>query len=102
MLTRIPMAVSLRDGQRLQGGAGGVPAVGNRTHRVRRAQAGECRQSTSAVRGVSSAYPEGTMLKEGDRTPAVTGTSYDGRTFDLGAPGMPTVLYFYPKANTSG
>jgi peroxiredoxin len=46
--------------------------------------------------------PEETMLKEGDRTPAVTGASYDGRTFDLGAPGTPTVLYFYPKANTSG
>ncbi len=26
------------------------------------------------------------MLKEGDKAPAVTGTSYDGRTFDLGAP----------------
>ncbi len=42
------------------------------------------------------------MLREGDRTPAVTGVSYDGRTFDLGAPGTPTVLYFYPEANTSG
>jgi peroxiredoxin len=42
------------------------------------------------------------MLKEGDRAPAVTGASYDGRTFDLGAPGVRTVLYFYPKANTSG
>jgi len=42
------------------------------------------------------------MLKEGDRVPAVIGTSYDGRTFDLGAPAMRTVLYFYPKANTSG
>jgi peroxiredoxin len=42
------------------------------------------------------------MLKEGDRAPAVTGTSYDGRTFDIGTPGVPTVLYFYGQANTSG
>jgi peroxiredoxin len=32
----------------------------------------------------------------------VVGRSYDGRTFDLGAPGKRTVLFFYPKANTSG
>jgi len=42
------------------------------------------------------------MLKEGDKAPAVTGTSYDGRTFDIGALAARTVLYFYPKANTSG
>ena len=42
------------------------------------------------------------MVSEGDRAPAVTGTAYDGRTFDLGAPGVPTVLFFYPKAGTSG
>ncbi len=42
------------------------------------------------------------MLTEGDKAPAVTGTSYEGRTFDIGAPAMRTVLYFYPKANTSG
>jgi peroxiredoxin len=42
------------------------------------------------------------MLKEGDGAPAVTGTSYDGRTFDLGAPGVRTVLFFYPKAATGG
>ena len=42
------------------------------------------------------------MLKRGDKAPALTGTSYDGRTFDVGAPGRRTVLYFYPKANTSG
>lgn len=42
------------------------------------------------------------MLKEGDRAPAVTGTSYDGSTYDLGAPGKPTVLFFYPKAFTGG
>ena len=27
------------------------------------------------------------MLKEGDKTPAVIGVSYDGASFDLGAPG---------------
>lgn len=42
------------------------------------------------------------MLKEGDNAPAVTGTSYDGSSFDLGTPGRRTVLWFYPKANTGG
>jgi peroxiredoxin len=42
------------------------------------------------------------MVREGDRAPAVTGTAYDGRSFDLGAPGARTVLYFYPKASTGG
>jgi peroxiredoxin len=42
------------------------------------------------------------MLKEGDKVPAVAGTSYDGRTFDIGAPARRTVLYFYPKASTPG
>lgn len=42
------------------------------------------------------------MLKEGDKAPVVTGTSYDGRTVDLGAPGKRTALFFYPKANTGG
>ena len=42
------------------------------------------------------------MLKEGDKAPTVSGTSYDGRTFDLGAPGVRTVLFFYPKAGTGG
>ena len=31
------------------------------------------------------------MLKEGDKAPEVTGTSYDGGRFDLGAPGKRTV-----------
>jgi hypothetical protein len=34
------------------------------------------------------------VLKEGAKAPAVTGTSYDGATFDLGAPGKRTVLFF--------
>ncbi len=42
------------------------------------------------------------MLDAGDKAPQVSGTSYDGRTFDLGAPGKRTVLFFYPKANTGG
>ncbi len=42
------------------------------------------------------------MLKEGDKAPSVTGTSYDGATYDLGAPGKATVLFFYPKAFTGG
>lgn len=42
------------------------------------------------------------MLKEGDKAPAVTGTSYDGRTFELGTPGVHTVVFFYPKAATGG
>jgi thioredoxin-dependent peroxiredoxin len=45
---------------------------------------------------------EGIMLREGDKAPAVTGTSYDGSTVDLEAPGRPTVLWFYPKASTGG
>jgi peroxiredoxin len=42
------------------------------------------------------------MLQAGDKAPAVTGTSYDGRRFDLGAPGKRTALWFYPKAATGG
>ena len=42
------------------------------------------------------------MLKEGDKSPQVVGTSHDGVTIDLGAPGRRTVLWFYPKANTGG
>ena len=42
------------------------------------------------------------MLKEGDKAPAVTGASYDGATFDLGAPGKRTVLFFYPEGQHRG
>jgi peroxiredoxin len=45
---------------------------------------------------------EGTVLKAGEKAPAATGTAYDGRKFDLGAPAKRTVLFFYPKANTPG
>ena len=44
----------------------------------------------------------GLVLNEGEKSPKVTGTSYDGAAFDLGAPGRRTVLWFYPKANTGG
>jgi peroxiredoxin len=44
----------------------------------------------------------GAMLKVGDKAPAARGASYDGRSFDLGAPSRRTVLFFYPKANTPG
>jgi peroxiredoxin Q/BCP len=42
------------------------------------------------------------MLKEGDRAPSMTVTASDGSTVDLGVPGQPLVLYFYPKDDTSG
>ena len=32
----------------------------------------------------------------------VSGVSYDGSTYEFGAPGKRTVLWFYPKANTGG
>ena len=51
---------------------------------------------------VATPREEELVLKEGDKSPKVTGTSYDGATFDLGAPGRRTVLWFYPKANTGG
>jgi peroxiredoxin len=38
----------------------------------------------------------------GEKAPQVTGVSYDGRTYQLGAPGMRTVLFFYPQAFTGG
>jgi peroxiredoxin len=44
----------------------------------------------------------GLVLKVGDKSPAVSGSSYDGNRFDLGTPGRRTVLWFYPKANTGG
>jgi peroxiredoxin len=44
----------------------------------------------------------GLVLKVGEKSPAVSGASYDGSRFDLGTPGRRTVLWFYPKANTGG
>jgi peroxiredoxin Q/BCP len=42
------------------------------------------------------------MIGEGDRAPAITVTASDGSAVDLGSPGRPLVLYFYPKDDTSG
>jgi hypothetical protein len=62
---------------------------------------------TALVAGSQGDLPVRTMkgdrvLAAGDKSPQVTGVSYDGRSFDLGAPGKRTVLFFYPKANTGG
>jgi len=42
------------------------------------------------------------MLSEGDKVPALKTKLSDGTHLDLGAPGQPVVLYFYPKDDTSG
>ena len=42
------------------------------------------------------------MINEGDKAPAITATASDGSSIDLGSPGAPLVLYFYPKDDTSG
>jgi thioredoxin-dependent peroxiredoxin len=42
------------------------------------------------------------MINEGDKAPAITVTASDGGSVNLGSPGTPLVLYFYPKDDTSG
>ena len=42
------------------------------------------------------------MVNEGDKAPAISAAASDGSSVDLGAPGQPLVLYFYPKDDTSG
>ena len=42
------------------------------------------------------------MINEGDKAPAIRATASDGGAIDLGSPGNPLVLYFYPKDDTSG
>ena len=42
------------------------------------------------------------MINEGDKAPDLVVTASDGSSFDLSAPGLPLVLYFYPKDDTSG
>ena len=42
------------------------------------------------------------MICEGDAVPALMLALSDGTTLDLGEPGGPLVLYFYPKDDTSG
>jgi peroxiredoxin Q/BCP len=42
------------------------------------------------------------MLDVGDKVPELTTALSDGSTLNLGRPGVPRVLYFYPKDDTSG
>jgi peroxiredoxin Q/BCP len=42
------------------------------------------------------------MTEQGGNAPALTVESSDGSSVDLGNPGQPVVLYFYPKDDTSG
>ena len=42
------------------------------------------------------------MVNEGDKAPAISAAASDGSKVDLGSPGQPLVLYFYPKDDTSG
>ena len=42
------------------------------------------------------------MLNEGDKVPSLKTRLSDGTGVNLGAPGNPLVLYFYPKDDTSG
>lgn len=41
-------------------------------------------------------------MKQGDKVPAIDVMLSDGSTLNLGAPGGPLVLYFYPKDDTPG
>jgi peroxiredoxin Q/BCP len=42
------------------------------------------------------------MIDQGDKAPNITVTASDGSGVDLASPGLPLVLYFYPKDDTSG
>ncbi|MEO6114002.1 MAG: peroxiredoxin [Sphingomicrobium sp.] len=42
------------------------------------------------------------MIGEGKQVPTLKTTLSDGTSLDIGAPGGPLVLYFYPKDDTSG
>jgi peroxiredoxin Q/BCP len=42
------------------------------------------------------------MIEQGQQAPYITVTASDGSSVDLGSPGRPLVLYFYPKDDTSG
>ena len=42
------------------------------------------------------------MIDEGGQAPAQTVSGADSAVIDLGSPGRPVVLYFYPKDDTSG
>ncbi len=42
------------------------------------------------------------MIGEGKQAPTLKAALSDGTSLDIGAPGGPLVLYFYPKDDTSG
>ncbi len=42
------------------------------------------------------------MIEEGGQAPELKAVASDGSTVDLGSPGRPLALYFYPKDDTSG
>ena len=42
------------------------------------------------------------MISEGDEAPDLTVAASDGSNVNLGEPGGPLVLYFYPKDDTTG
>jgi thioredoxin-dependent peroxiredoxin len=42
------------------------------------------------------------MMDVGDKAPAISVTASDGTELNLAVPGVPLVLYFYPKDDTSG
>jgi len=42
------------------------------------------------------------MIDQGQKAPALTVEATDGSRIDLSAPGVPTILYFYPRDDTSG
>lgn len=42
------------------------------------------------------------MIDVGDKGPAISVAVSDGSELNLAAPGVPVVLYFYPKDDTSG
>ena len=42
------------------------------------------------------------MINEGEKAPPIEVTASDGSAVNLGSPGQPLVLYFYPKDDTSG
>jgi hypothetical protein len=50
----------------------------------------------------TSGLEEASVAQPGEKAPSIAGTTFDGRVIDLGSPGKPTVLYFYPKASTPG
>jgi peroxiredoxin Q/BCP len=42
------------------------------------------------------------MIEEGGQAPEIKAVASDGSTVELAGPGVPLVLYFYPKDDTSG